>query len=338
MAELCQNCLIDPFAPTHYRNKMEFSFTLDDSGQISLAFFKRGHRKIKVAVSGCELAQIEINKIAAHILQWIKSQRETCDLTSRFPLVKSLKSLIIRSDGQGHTLAAIFIKDKIEFIDFPKLNDNMVGFSLFYSTHKSPASVPTELMYKGGREYLEAQINGRKLRFGLFSFFQINIPVFKEVLADMAGFLEADRSVVDFYSGVGAISLSLSDKFKEAALVDNCEESIQYAQENILLNKITNCTAQCLPAEKITELIAPDSIVIFDPPRCGLHPKVIERVVEVKPYRIIYLSCNPKTQEADIAQIMKTGRYIPAFSKSYDFFPRTTHKESLRILESRSII
>lgn len=301
-----------------YRNKMEYSFVESD-GTIGLSFFGRG-TKTRQLIEPCELANSEINRVAKLILAWINKHK--------IPM-RSLKAMILRSNLQNQVIATLFIKDKLEFKDFPVLDKSFIGFQLFYSTHKSPASVPTALLYKVGQDYLVESVLGAPLKYGIFSFFQINVPVFEMALVDIGKFLDKDKSVIDFYSGVGSICLSLYNMYKSAVLVDNCEEAIEYAGENIWGRG--NVQARCMPAERVTELIESDKILIVDPPRAGLHEKVIERILEQKPARVIYLSCNLSTQARDIKSLSET--YKAVFTKLYNFFPRTPHVEGLVVLE-----
>lgn len=303
-----------------YRNKIEFSFTEED-GQMKLAFYGRGSRN-KHAVTGSLLAEPIINQTAQEILAWINEVK--------IPL-RSLKALIVRSNGQGEAIAALFIKDKLEFSHFPTTSAAVLGFHLYYSTHKSPASVPTELLHSTGQDYLIADILGTKLKFGLLSFFQINIPVFIEAVKDIAAFVGPKDTVIDFYSGVGAISLPLAKNRPRTILVESNSEAVAYANENITLNGLTGAEAHCIPAEKITEIIDSTSTIIVDPPRAGLHDKVTLQLLAKLPPRIIYLACDLATQARDIQRLSES--YRPVFIKLYNFFPRTPHIEGLVILE-----
>ncbi|MFA6427312.1 MAG: RsmD family RNA methyltransferase [Candidatus Magasanikbacteria bacterium] len=334
----------DPKNFFHYRNKMEFSFVdlnclplskgemeegVADSSKISLAFFERG-KKVHIPAIGSQLAEDIINKTAQYILTWVN--------THKIPM-RSLKSLIVRSNGQGKAIAALFIKDQLPFGDYPELDDNLVGFQLYYSTHKSPASVPTKLLYLVGQNYLVTQLSINSafdihhsafLKFGLLSFFQINIPIFEQTLQDISKFINPNIPLVDYYSGVGSIGLTISQGKQPCMLVDNNEEAIQYAQENIALNNFTNCEAHCKPAEKMLEYITPDKTIIVDPPRAGLHPDVAKRLNEVLPPTIIYLSCDLATQARDVE--MLSQNYDIVFHRLYNFFPRTPHIEGLVVL------
>ena len=242
-----------------YRNKLEYSFTALADGTISLAFFERGQKQ-RTPVTESLLAEPVINEVSAAILAWINRQQ--------IPL-RSLKSLIVRSNHRGQAIAALFIKDQLVFPDYPAPNEKLVGFQLYYSTHKSPASVPTKILQSAGENHLVTELLGTKLKFGLTSFFQVNIPVFENALRDMAAFIGPHEPLIDYYSGVGAISLPLARNRADTKLIDNNEEAIQYAKENITLNRLPHCQARCLPAEKIPELISSDGVVVLDRPRAS---------------------------------------------------------------------
>lgn len=306
---------------TGYRNKMEFSFVVDKGGQVSLAFFARGS-KVKIPVDGSILCEEVINKTAKQVLQWIREMD--------IPL-RSLKALIVRSNGQGKSIAALFIKDKLTFPTYPALSESCLGFELFYSTHKSPASVPTELLYKTGENTLTADIKGSKLTFGIFSFFQINLPVFDAALTDIASFTSPKDALLDFYSGVGAIGIPISRNRESLTLVESNEDAIHFATKNIQENALPHARIQGVPAEFATESISSDAVLIIDPPRAGLHPKVISRILLKKPPRVIYLSCGLDTQARDLALLSEN--YRPVFYRLYNFFPCTPHIEGLVVLE-----
>ncbi len=306
---------------TGYRNKMEFSFTVDTGGVISLAFFERGS-KVKVAVEGSVLCEDVINTTAKSILRWIREM----DIP-----IRSLKALIVRSNGEGKAIAALFIKDKLSFPTYPSLSESCLGFELYYSTHKSPASVPTELLYHVGQNTLTATIKGAKLTFGIFSFFQINIPVFDEALSDIAAFISPKDALLDFYAGVGAIGIPISRNRSSLTIVESNEDAIHFATQNVADNGLENVTIQGLPAEHATNAITSDATLIVDPPRAGLHPNVISKILLKRPPKIIYLSCGLDTQARDLRLLSEA--YRPVFFRLYNFFPRTPHIEGLVVLE-----
>lgn len=306
-----------------YRNKIEFSFAEDEAtGEIHLAFFQRGSKR-KCIVSESLLADPTINETAQHILRWVREQE--------IPM-RSLKSLIIRSD-HSETIAALFIKDDLEFSKFPKLTETLIGFKLYYSTHKSPASVPTKLMYESGQDFLTATLGDTKLRFGLLSFFQVNIPLFASALEHIAKQIPSDKPLIDLYSGVGAIGLPLAAHVPHVTCVESNEEAVAYCQDNIELNGITNAEVVLAPAEKVLDYITPDATIILDPPRAGLHADVVHHLLWALPERIVYMSCNLSTQARDLQLLSES--YTIDTVELFNFFPRTPHIEGLAILTKK---
>jgi 23S rRNA (uracil1939-C5)-methyltransferase len=156
------------------------------------------------------------------------------------------------------------------------------------------------------------------------------LPIFRQALRDIYSFLTNNEKIVDFYSGVGLISLPIAAKNKKITLVDVNREAIEFARENIKINNLTNCEAVCSSAESVVDFITSDKTIIFDPPRAGLDKIIIERIIEMLPEKIIYLSCDPATQARDLGKLKDF--YNIKFFKLYNFFPRTPHIESLIIL------
>ena len=307
----------------HYRNKMEYSFTLDEMCDLSYAFFQRG-RRLLTPIAACHLGSTAINETAERVLKWLNDNPISDEI---------IKSLVVRSNMTGETIVALFLSEHFNLPELPKLDEQLVGFHVYYSRPESPASTPDKLIYSEGSAYLTETIKGVKLRFGALSFFQINVPVFEIALGDIEPWLEGAKRVLDFYSGVGTISLPLHSKYKSAVLVDESRESIQYAKENIEANNLKNCEAILERSEKMTDLFQKGDTVILDPPRPGLHKKVVSRLVDVEPARIIYLSCNIKTQAENLKELKKY--YDIKFARVYNFFPRTPHIEGLVVLDRK---
>ena len=305
-----------------YRNKIEYSFW-EENDELSFAFFRRG-KKQRFQIKDCQLASKEINETAHPIMEWLK----TTGIDPRTP-----KSLIVRSNSKGQTIAALFVKDIFAFDSYPELTETFIGFHIYYSDHRCPASRPDKQLYSSGQDFLLENVNGLDLKYGLLSFFQVNVPIFEESLKDIAKHIDPKKELVDFYSGSGSISLPLHKNFTKGYLVDNNEEAINYANDNIELNKIKNCEATHLEAEKITDLITSDRTIILDPPRAGLHQKVTNRLLETKPETIIYLSCNLSTQARDVNLLLTD--YEITFSKLYNYFPHTPHIEGLIVLKKK---
>jgi len=304
----------------NYRHKMEFVFTENDRGQLSFAHSKRDSHQTE-PLTECSLLSKAASRTAQAILDWLRQQK--------IPR-RELKSLLVRSNQKGETIAALFVKKPRDFISFPALKDHWLGFYIFYSSPLSPANLISREIGHSGQDYLEEIIFSKKFRYGLSSFFQINPPLFQSAITDAAKFIQAQDKLVDFYAGVGSIGLSLQTANQPLALIESFPEAIAYAKQNIALNHSVNSRTITGAAENALDYITPDSTVIFDPPRAGLHPKIIKKILASEPAKIFYLSCNPATHARDLKMLLT--RYRLDFLRLYNFFPRTPHIEGLAIL------
>jgi 23S rRNA (uracil1939-C5)-methyltransferase len=302
-----------------YRNKVEFSFWFDtDAEQLSLAFFRRGtHGKIEVA--GTSLASDAINQ----------KGREVLDVLNTIGIIgRALKTLLIRSAADGSTAWQLYVKDE----DFP-VSEVMSHFKptengeIIFSNPKSPASVITKRLTKP-TEPLSDTLKGIRFHYATEGFFQINLPVYEESLSDIGFWVLPNHRVVDMYSGVGTIGLTVGGD--KVTLVELNEHAVREMERNVEeLGK--NATPVLAASEHALEYITSDACIIVDPPRAGLHEAVIERLLEEKPPRIVYLSCNPVTQARDVARLAE--KYGIKAHRGYNYFPHTPHIEHLVVLD-----
>ena len=352
-----------------YRNKLEFSWFGDTdpiSGKetLDLAFFRRGS-KGKVPVEGSLLAKPEINQLAMAIRDLLRNK----DISAR-----NLKTLLIRCDQKGNCVWQLYAKDKIDQLitDDEAAILPAQGGEIIYSNPKSPASVLTERLAAFGDTTLTDTILGIPFRYATEGFFQVNIPVYEQALKDMQKWVNepserpsptegsafpAERTqesgnwrvrvpeggdgsergredklpILDLYSGVGTIGLTIGGD--DVTLVEMNEHAVREMKQNIArLGK--NAEAVLAPSEQALDYITTDKTIIVDPPRAGLHAAVIDRLLQQRPSRIVYLSCNPVTQARDVALLAQI--YGIRAHKGYNFFPRTPHIEHLVILDLRT--
>ena len=135
----------------------------------------------------------------------------------------------------------------------------------------------------------------------------------------------ASDEVLDLYSGVGTIGLSIA-RDKDLLLVDNNKCAFQELQANAGGAKVLLCNS-----EDALEYIQPEQTVIVDPPRAGCDEKLIKKLLEVRPKKIIYLSCNPATQARDVKMLIE--KFEIEAIKTFNFFPHTPHIENLVVLK-----
>ncbi len=308
----------------YYRNKIEYSFWYDNATEkLSLAFFKRGSHN-KIAISETSLAMPEITKLSKNILEILNNHR----IGGR-----DLKTLLIRADQKGNTAWQLYVKEKN--ISTKELTNSLNEFNngeIIFSNPKSPASVVTEKLFQTKNfSELSDKIFDKNFSYKTEGFFQINLPAYEQVLSDMRPFIQPNLPVLDLYSGVGTIGLSIASK-NPLTLVEINPVAVEEMKSNInKLNLSETAQAILTPSEKATDYIEHNQIVILDPPRAGVHQLVIDKLIEEKPKTIIYLSCNPVTQARDIAPLLT--HYSIEYHKGYNFFPRTPHIEHLVVLK-----
>ena len=286
-----------------YRNKMEYVLWYDkETEEISLAFHKRGtHRKEPIRQSSIERPEIY------HAAEKIAS-----DLSRRREDARKYQSLVLRAS-----------------------QDKNVSGGL-YENHKPHPTFPA----------LTDKVMGREYRYSPNGFFQINLPVYEMALEVIREEVKDSRKILDLYSGVGTIGLSVfnsgegsegvSELSREGSRAElTLVECDKYAYGEMKENaaKVPGAKAVLAKSEDVTEYIEPDMTVIVDPPRAGCDKKLLDKILEVKPSRVIYLSCNPMTQARDVAILQ--GEYIMRRIIAFNFFPKTPHIENLVVLKRK---
>ncbi len=297
-----------------YRNKMEYSFWADDDG-LHLALFNRGSHGKRI-ITGSSIAMPVIDTTANAIVAVLNKHKIRGS---------QLKTVVVRCNQQGESVAALFVKDE-SFPDLPELKDLCRGIAVYYSNPKSPASIITRELYRFGDTTLTDTINDSPITYDVNSFFQVNLSVFSLALAEMIQALTG-KPFIDMYSGVGTIGLSIGGS---AILVESDPHNTAMARRN---SEGTSAQVVEATAETALEYIDCAYNLVVDPPRAGLHRKVVEKILDEKPPIVAYLSCNPATQARDLA-LLQSGYRISSLT-GYNFFPRTPHIESLAILKQR---
>lgn len=322
-----------PEEPYNYRNKAEFSFwwehadlstsledsVQDDQGQLDLAFFKRGTHT-KQPVNGTSLAHPSINAAAVKIRDYLRTNNVAA---------RDLKTLLIRCNQQGAVVAELYVKEA----NFPLTPNHeefgIAGFGIFFSNPKSPASVKTKKLHTSGNGQLTDTILGKSYTYAVDGFFQVTIPMYETALKVIRTFVDPKLPLVDMYSGVGSIGLSVANEKQPLKLIEIDERCVLEAKNNAELIK-PDTEVIFASSEAAVEHISGKETVILDPPRAGLHQNVIERLIEVTPKTVIYLSCNPATQARDVALLKEV--YKITHAHGFNFFPRTPHIENLLVL------
>ena len=316
-----------------YRNKLEFSFTGPDEAEpspLQLAFFKRGTPFVKIpAPDGCVLGGEPMNRVAVEVARRLHEASADAE---------ALKTLIVReSKTTGEVLAGLFWRDReaaarteLDLEGIPGL----AGHRIVYSRPNSPASTYDEVLASAGTDELEEAVEGMRIRYSFESFFQNHLGLFPEALRAIREACPPGGKFVELYCGVGTIGLNVADRAHRLVGVEEVEPAIGLFHDNARANGVTNVEGRVSRAEKIDYALLEDTdVLLLDPPRAGLHPKVVKRILRTEPRRIVYLSCNPKTQAQDYVALKK--RYRLREFRAFDFYPRTPRLETFMVLDPR---
>jgi 23S rRNA (uracil1939-C5)-methyltransferase len=322
-----------------YRNKLEFSFGTDrDSGELICGFHAPGSWEDIVAVEDCLLQSERGNEARRQVLVWARAQGHTA--YDRRTQIGELRNLVIREGRRtGEIQVRLVVSEGVE-VDAGTLNAAVQADSLLVTeidtVGETTAGGTTERV--AGEETIAEELGGLTFRLGGQSFFQTNTEMAEKlyaVTADVAK-LQGWERVYDLFCGIGTIGLSLSSRSGEIWGLEIVEEAIVNALDNAKANGISNAHYFAgdvrLALRDLVEKAGRPDVVVVDPPRAGLSQKVVRRILEASPKRIVYVSCNPTTLAPNAAQMVEDG-YVLKTVQPVDMFPQTPHIECVALLE-----
>ncbi len=337
-----------------YRNKMEFSFGDEyKDGPLSLGMHKRGSFYDIVTVRECQIVDSDYRSILNTVLDFFKGKNAS--FYHRLRHEGYLRHLLVRrAQKTGEILIALITTTQEEMVleelvkqllalQDSKLSGKIVG--ILHTKNDSLADVvqsdETVLLY--GQDYFYEELLEMKFKISQFSFFQTNslgAEVLYKTARNYVGDLDADgtksKVVFDLYSGTGTIAQMLAPIAKKVVGVEIVEEAVEAAKENAKRNGLTNCEFIAGDVLKVLDDIAdkPDFIVL-DPPRDGIHPKALTKIIEYGVDRIVYISCKPTSLTRDLAVFLAHGYQLKK-ATTVDMFPGTVHVETVCLLERKA--
>ena len=334
-------------SPNHYdyRNKMEFSFGDEvKDGPLALGMHKRGSFYDIVTVDGCRLTDGDFRKILRATLD--------CFTELGTPFYRKLqhtgylRHLLVRKAARtGQILVSLVTTSQMD-VDLEGWKETLLKLPLegsfagiLHTINDSLADVVqsdrTEVLY--GEEYFYEELLGLRFRISTFSFFQTN-SLGAEVLYDTARSYVGDTKdqvIFDLYSGTGTIAQMLAPVAKKVIGVEIVEEAVKAAGENAKLNGLTNCEFIAGDVLKMLDTISdrPDFIVL-DPPRDGIHPKALKKIIDYGVDRMIYISCKPTSLARDLEMLQGYG-YRVERACCVDMFPWSANVETVVLLSQQ---
>ena len=347
-----EGVLESPFK-SEYRNKMEFSFGDEyKDGPMALGMHKRGSFHDIVNVCDCQIVDSDYRKILACTLECARKSglpyyhRMRHDGYFRHLLVrKAVKTEEILIDIVTASEEGFDSKPK-EFLDkwaaalqALELTGKIVG--ILHTKNDSLADIVkdegTEVLF--GQDYFYEELLGLKFKITPFSFFQTN-SLGAEVLYEKAREYIGDTNekvVFDLYSGTGTIAQILAPVARKVVGVEIVEEAVEAAKVNAKLNELDNCTFWAGDVLKvIDELGEVPDLIMLDPPRDGVNPKALMKILNFGVERLVYIACKPTSLARDLEMIQGRGYKVEKIA-CVDLFPNTVHVETCVLLQRRTM-
>jgi len=338
--ELLNSIMEEPVGmetPYYYRNKAQFPFGYDKEGNVITGFYA-GRTHSIIANTDCMLGVKENQQILEIILEFMKQY----DITAYNEEIGEglLRHVLIRKGFSTGQIMVCFVTNgvKIPYVDklIEKLTlvEGMTSISLSINRERTNVIMGTDIRLLWGKERIEDTIGDLTFTISPLSFFQVN-PVQTERIYRQAleyADLQGNETVWDLYCGIGTISLFLAQKAKQVYGVEIIPQAIEDAKANAVRNGLSNAeffvgkAEEVLPQKYENEGIYADVIVV-DPPRKGCDEDCLRTMVQMKPKRIVYVSCDSATLARDAKYLCENG-YELTKVRAFDNFPQSVHVET----------
>jgi 23S rRNA (uracil1939-C5)-methyltransferase len=332
---------LEPIVPAveqwRYRNKLEYSFGTDAAGALVCGFHAPGSWERIEHVEDCLLASERGNEARRAALEWCRAHGlRAYDRRAQAGL---LRNLVVREGRRtGELQVRLVTSDERVALDglAEAVGADSVLWTRALDVGETTSGGITEVLH--GTEAIEEELGGLRFRVSADAFFQTNTEMAEHlygVAAEYAG-LQGWERLYDLFCGIGTIGLSLAGRAGEVWGLEIVEEAIADAIANARRNEIANARFFAgdvrLALRELVERAGRPDVLVVDPPRAGLSAKVVRRVIETAPSRIVYVSCNPTTLAPNAAQLVEAG-YALRRVRPVDMFPQTPHIECVALFE-----
>ncbi|WP_270613306.1 23S rRNA (uracil(1939)-C(5))-methyltransferase RlmD [Coprococcus sp. AM97-35] len=330
-----------------YRNKMEFSFGDEyKDGPLALGMHKRGSFHDIVNVTECKIVDEDFRRIIKAVLEFATDTG--LPYYHRMRHTGFFRHLLVRKAVRTGEILIDLVTTSEAQLDEARLVEKLTGLSydgklagILHTTNNSLADVVkdegTKILY--GQDYFYEELLGLKFKITPFSFFQTN-SLGAEVLYEAARSYigeTKDKVIFDLYSGTGTIAQILAPVAKKVVGVEIVEEAVEAAKENAALNGLDNCTFWAGDVLKVIDDLGevPD-LIVLDPPRDGVHPKALEKIIDFGVERMVYIACKPTSLARDLELLQGRGYQVERIG-CVDLFPSTYHIETVVLLSKGEV-
>jgi 23S rRNA (uracil1939-C5)-methyltransferase len=323
-----------------YRNKLEYSFGQEHDGTLVCGFHAPGAFNRIEPMADCLLASERGNAARNQVLAWCREEGLTA--YDRRTNEGFLRNLVVREGRRTGQLQVRIVTSPGEF-RADALADAVEADAVFWTATDALGETTlggeTELLR--GPAKLEEELAGLRFRISPEAFFQTNTEMAERLYGVAAEYadLRGTERLFDLYCGIGTVGLTLGVRAAELWGLEIVEPAVADAIENAKLNEFTNARFFAGDARlglgELVETAGRPDVAVVDPPRAGLSKKVVRRLIEAAPRRIVYISCNPTTLAPNAAQLAEAG-YVLRKVRPVDMFPQTPHIEVVAVLDRSS--
>jgi len=328
--------------PLEYRNKMEFSFGDEvKGGELMLGLHKRGSFYDIVDVSNCSLVHPDFRKILVCVRDYCREQ--ALPYYHKMSHAGYLRHLVVRrAEKTGEILMNLVTTSQMD-ISMEPLKERLLALGLegsfagiLHTINDGLADVvqceDTKILY--GKEYFYEEILGLRFKISTYSFFQTNSLGAEVLYSQARDFIgEGNRKIVyDLYSGTGTIAQLMAPAAEKVIGVEIIAEAVEAAKENAVANGLSNCEFIAGDVLKVLDSIEEKpEYIILDPPRDGIHPKALQKIIAYGVDRMVYISCKPTSLARDL-EALTAGGYRVEKVACVDMFPQTANVETVCLL------
>jgi 23S rRNA (uracil1939-C5)-methyltransferase len=331
---------LEPIVPAdeqwRYRNKVEFSFGTGDDGELVCGFHAPGRWNDIVPMDDCKLVSERVNELREQVLAFCRGYGAWDRRDQR----GFLRNLVIR-EGRRTGQTQVRLVTSPGKLDVDGLIEAVDADGLWWTqtADLGESTYGGETTLLAGAPQLVDRLGGLDFLISPEAFFQTNTEMAEKLYGVALEYaaLRGHERVFDLYSGIGTIALSMATRAREVIGLEIVETAVADAIENARVNEIQNATFFAgdarLALRELVERAGRPDLAVIDPPRAGLSQKIVRRVVDAAPQRIVYVSCNPTTLAPNAAQLVEAG-YRLVKVRPVDMFPQTPHIECVALLEA----
>lgn len=329
-----------------YRNKMEYTFgDAVKGGPLILGLHRQRRFYEIVDCYDCNIVDDDFNKIRAGVQKYFREKNT--DFYHKTTKEGLLRHLVVRKAHHTGQIMILLVTSSDDSFDDMRLRlfmhmlldldlDGRI-FSIYHVLNDSLADavIPEKIKLIYGKEYITEEMLGLSFKISPFSFFQPNVFTAEKLYQKAFDLAEIDSSmnVLDLYSGTGTITQLMATVANTATGIEIVEEAVDKARENAKLNELNNVNFLCGDVlEEIEKVGDKYDVVILDPPRAGISPASLDKILDIDCKKFVYISCNPKSQMDNLKVFLDKGYEIKDY-EIFDQFPNSRHLEAIALLE-----